>query len=210
MFSSSGSTRNQCRYWFQSSIWRVTKMHKRDHRPLHPRCSGYGWITYWQTSVLSQPDSATLHCISDFLPDKWNNSFFADHRICYPNNNIHKWDRFSNRFTAATWVIQKYAKSWIIPQRLNVFCLQPATVTLPAVSTTSLTRPSSMAISATQPSRITAAEQTAVVSVSPTWSVAEIDREKKRSVKKKILKELNIFTSIMQMLTLGWNINVLL
>jgi hypothetical protein len=60
-----------------------------------------------------------------------------------------------------------------------------------------------MAISATQPSRITAAEQTAVVSVSPTWSSAEIDREKKRSLKKKILKELNIFTSIMQMLTLG-------
>ena len=60
-----------------------------------------------------------------------------------------------------------------------------------------------MAISSTQTSQITAAEQTAVVSVSPTWSSAEIDREKKRSLKKKILKELNIFTSIMQMLTLG-------
>ena len=119
MFSSSCSTRNQCRHWFQSSIWRITKMHKRDHRPLHPRCSGYGWITYWQTSVLSQPDSATLHCISDFLPDKWNNSFFADHRICYPNNNIHKWDWFSNRFTTATWVIQKYAKSCINTSKIK-------------------------------------------------------------------------------------------
>ena len=55
-----------------------------------------------------------------------------------------------------------------------------------------------MAISTTQSSRITATEQTAVVTVSPTWSSAEIDREKKR-----LLKELNIFTIIMQMLTLG-------
>ena len=60
-----------------------------------------------------------------------------------------------------------------------------------------------MAISTTQSSRITVTEQTAVVTVSPTWSSAEIDREKKRLLKKKILKELNIFTIIMQMLTLG-------
>ena len=75
-------------------------------------------------------------------------------------------------------------------------------MTLP-ISTTSQTLPPTLAISSTQTSQITAAEQTAVISVSPTWSTAEIDREKKRSLKRKILKELNIFTSIMQMLTLG-------
>ena len=119
MFSGSCSPRYQCRYWFWSPVWPIEEMHRRDHGPLYPGCCGRGRIAYWQTTIICQPDSATLHCISDFLSDKWNNNFCADHLICYPINNIYKWDWFRNWFAPTTWDIQKYAKSWKITQRLK-------------------------------------------------------------------------------------------
>ena len=70
-------------------------------------------------------------------------------------------------------------------------------------STTSQIPPPTLAISSTQASRSTTAKQTAMTSVSPTWSDAEMDRERKRAYKRKILKEYNIFHAIMQFLTLG-------
>jgi hypothetical protein len=72
-------------------------------------------------------------------------------------------------------------------------------VTLPHVLVdTSQTPTSTMAISATQSSQTTFTEQTAVVFVPTTQNVAEVEKERKR-----LLKEFNVFTIIMHMLTLG-------
>ena len=72
-------------------------------------------------------------------------------------------------------------------------------MTLPHVLLdTSQTPTSTMAISATQSSQTTITEQTAVVFVPTTQNVAEVEKERKR-----LLKEFNVFTIIMQMLTLG-------
>ena len=72
-------------------------------------------------------------------------------------------------------------------------------MTLPHVLVdTSQTPTSTMAISTTQSSQTTITEQTAVVFVPTTQNVAEVEKEKKR-----LLKEFNVFTIIMHMLTLG-------
>ena len=72
-------------------------------------------------------------------------------------------------------------------------------MTLPQVLVdTSQTPTSTVAISTTQSSQTTITEQTAVVFVPTTQNVAEVEKERKR-----LLKELDVLTIIMQMLTLG-------
>ena len=71
-------------------------------------------------------------------------------------------------------------------------------MTLPDIFYTSQTPTSTMAISTTQSSQTTVTEQTAVVSVPTTLSSAEIERARKR-----LLKELDILTILMQWLPLG-------
>jgi hypothetical protein len=72
-------------------------------------------------------------------------------------------------------------------------------VTLPHVLVDiSQTPISTMAISTTQSSQTTITEQTAVVFVPTTQNVAEVEKERKR-----LLKELDVLTILMQMLTLG-------
>ena len=76
------------------------------------------------------------------------------------------------------------------------------TVTIPIYATSQTPSPT-LAISSTQASRSTTAKQTAMTFVSPTWSDAEIARERKRAYKRKLMKEYNIFHAIVQFLTLG-------
>ena len=70
-------------------------------------------------------------------------------------------------------------------------------------SSTSQSPSTTLAISTTQASRSTTAKRTAMTSVSPTWSDAEIDRERKRAYERKITKEHDIFQAVMQFLLLG-------
>ena len=75
-------------------------------------------------------------------------------------------------------------------------------MTLPHVLVdTSQTPTSTVAISTTQSSQTTITEQAAVVfgpHLPPTLNVAEVEKERKR-----LLKELDVLTILMQMLTLG-------
>ena len=72
-------------------------------------------------------------------------------------------------------------------------------MTLPHVLLdTNQTPTSTMAISATQSSQTAITEQTTVVFVPTTQNVAEVEKERKR-----LLKELDVLTILMQMLTLG-------
>jgi hypothetical protein len=78
-----------------------------------------------------------------------------------------------------------------------------ATMTTPIQGTTVSTSPSTstVAISTTQSSQTTITEQTAVMfgpHLPPTSSAADLERRRKKN-----LKDLNIFTIIMQILTLG-------
>ena len=79
-----------------------------------------------------------------------------------------------------------------------------ATITTPMQETTVSTiqtSTSTVTISTTQSSQTTITEQSTVVfgpALPPTLSAADVEKERKR-----LLKELNVFTIVMQILTLG-------